>query len=113
MRDRAESQRALEALRASEERFRLLVDGVYGYAIFTLDARGRRISSWNEGARRAKGYTAGEIVGQHYEVLFTTEDRAAGLPRELLAQATRDGHLEVEGVASSARTAPAFPFAAR
>ena len=53
----------------SEERFRLLVQGVKDYAILMLDPEGR-IVSWNEGAQRIKGYTAAEIIGQHFQLLL-------------------------------------------
>jgi len=94
--DREQVDRALDALRASEERFRLLVDGVRDYAIFMLDANGL-VSSWNKGAERIKGWTAEEIVGQPYETFFTAEDRAANVPRELLASAAVNETHETEG----------------
>jgi PAS domain S-box-containing protein len=96
VRDRTEVDRALDALRASEERFRLLVDGVRDYAIFMLDADGR-VSSWNKGAERTKGWRAEEIVGQPYEAFFTSEDRVAGTPQRLLAATIREGSQEVSG----------------
>ncbi len=96
VRDRAIADRALEELRASEERFRLLVDGVRDYAIFMLDAAGR-VSSWNPGAQRIKGWTADEIIGKPYEWFFTPEDRVAGLPQQLLAGAISEGARDVVG----------------
>jgi PAS domain S-box-containing protein len=96
VRDRDVVERALEALRSSEERFRLLVDGVRDYAIFMLDAAGM-VSSWNRGAERIKGWTAEEIIGQPYERFFTPEDVAAGVPRMLLASVARDEVREIEG----------------
>ena len=96
VRDRTTADRALAALRASEERFRLLVEGVRDYAIFMLDPEGF-VSSWNKGAERTKGWRAEEIIGQSYEVFFTPEDRAAGLPQRLLASAIREGSVEVSG----------------
>ena len=96
VRDRAIEDRAIEQLRASEERFRLLVDGVRDYAIFMLDATGR-VSSWNRGAQRIKGWEADEIIGKPYEWFFTPEDRAAGVPQQLLAGATKEGVREVIG----------------
>ncbi len=96
VRDRLELDRALEDLRVSEERFRLLVDGVRDYAIFMLDARAR-ISSWNQGAARIKGWDAAEIIGQPYEVFFTPEDRAAGVPAALIAGVTKEGALDTMG----------------
>jgi len=94
VRDRDAVDRALEDLRASDERFRLLVDGVREYAIFMLDPEGR-VSSWNVGAQRSKGWSEHEILGKPYEILFTHEDRAARVPQRLLAAAARDGNHEV------------------
>ena len=96
VRDRVELDRAREDLRVSEERFRLLVDGVRDYAIFMLDAQAR-ISSWNQGAARIKGWDATEILGQPYDVFFTPEDRAAGVPAALIAGVTKEGALDTTG----------------
>jgi PAS domain S-box-containing protein len=92
--DRDAVERAFDSLRASEERFRLLVEGVREYAIFMLDPEGR-VSSWNTGTQRSKGWSESEILGEPYDVLFTPEDRAAGVPQRLLAAAVRDGNHEV------------------
>src|SRR5258708_13325203 len=78
-RDITERRAAQEALHDSERRFRLLVDGVVDYAIYMLDPSGT-ITNWNAGAERLKGYTADEIVGQHFSRFYTREDRAPGLP---------------------------------
>lgn len=78
------------ALRESEDRFRFLVDAVSEYAIFTLDPDGV-IESWNTGADRMKGYTHGEAVGRHFSMLYTAEDRDAGLPMRLLDGARAEG----------------------
>ena len=86
----------VDTLQASEERFRMLVDSVRGYAIFMLDVAGR-VTTWNLGAVRTKGWRADEIIGQPYEVFFTAEDRAAGLPAQLLARAMVEGELEELG----------------
>jgi PAS domain S-box-containing protein len=96
LRDRVELDRAREDLRLSEERFRLLVDGVRDYAIFMLDAHAR-VSSWNQGATRIKGWDTAEILGQPYEVFFSAEDRAAGVPAALIAGVTKDGALDTTG----------------
>ena len=91
----AERKLAEEALRESEERFRLLIEGIKDYAIFTLDTEGR-ISSWNEGAARLKGYSPEEIIGQHFSICRTPEDSAQGKPEQALQIATAEGHFEDE-----------------
>ncbi|MET7245242.1 MHYT domain-containing protein [Methylobacterium sp. EM32] len=97
--DRRVSQRAAReaaALRASEERYRLLLQSVTDYAIFMLDRDGV-VANWNSGARRIKGYEAGEIVGRHFSCFYTAEDRAAGVPARALATAAESGKFEAEG----------------
>ena len=84
------------ALRQSEERFRLLVNAVRDYAIFMLDPEGR-ISSWNSGAQRIKGYSASEIIGQHFSCFYTFEDLQAEKPQRELETATQVGYVEDEG----------------
>ena len=81
---------------ASEDRFGLLVRSVQDYAIFLLDPGGR-ISSWNAGAERIKGYAAEEIIGQHFSVFYPPEDVAAGKPARELEVAAEQGRLEDEG----------------
>jgi PAS domain S-box-containing protein len=76
--------------------FRRLVLGVRDYAIFMLSPAGE-IQSWNTGAERLKGYTAGEVVGQHFSVFYTDEDRAANHPAHVLGHAVADGRYEEEG----------------
>ena len=95
-RDMTERRAAQEELRRSEERFRLLVQGVLDYAIFMLDPAGY-ISSWNAGAERIKGYSADEIIGQHFSVFYPPEDVAAGKPAWELETAIAEGRLEDEG----------------
>jgi PAS domain S-box-containing protein len=95
-RDMTERRAAQEALRESEQRFRLLVQSVVDYAIFMLDTQGR-ITNWNAGAERLKGYTFNEIVNQHFSVFYTEEDRRAGAPAKALATAIAEGRFEAEG----------------
>jgi len=85
-----------EALRQSEERFRLLVDGVVDYAVYMLDAEGI-VSSWNVGAERIKGYRRDEIIGKHFSRFYTADEREAGRPWEELTLARRNGRAEDEG----------------
>jgi hypothetical protein len=79
-----------EELRRSEERFRLLVEGVSDYAIFMLDANGR-IVTWNVGAERIKGYTAREIIGQHFSIFYPDDVRESGWPEHELQVASEKG----------------------
>ena len=87
---------AFTELRASEERFRLLVQGVADYAIFMLDPNGF-VTNWNAGAARIKGYTAEEIVGQHFSRFYPEEDQQRRLPHTALETARRTGKYEAEG----------------
>jgi PAS domain S-box-containing protein len=83
-------------LHESERDFRLLVEGITDYAIYMLDLEGR-IANWNRGAERIKGYKAKEIVGQHFSVFYTPEDRAIDLPRKALETARKQKHFIAEG----------------
>jgi two-component system CheB/CheR fusion protein len=83
-------QRSQAALRESEERFRLLVESAHDYAIFMLDPQGN-VLSWNSGAERLTGHREQEIIGQSGAALFTTEDRAAGLPEREIRLAAESG----------------------
>jgi PAS domain S-box-containing protein len=85
-----------DSLEESEERFRLLVESVKDYAIFMLDAEGR-VTSWNAGAQRIKGYAADEIIGKHFSVFYTPEAVEARHPDSELRIATREGRYEEEG----------------
>lgn len=95
-RDLTDRRAAQEALRSSEERFRLLVQSVTDYAIYMLDPIGT-VTSWNSGAERFKGYRAEEILGQNFSRFYSEEDRMAGLPSRALATAEREGRFEAEG----------------
>ena len=92
-RDLTERHERIEELRQSEERFRLMIENVSDYAIFMLNPEGR-VASWNNGARRIKGYTAEEIIGRHFSVFYPADANAAGLPAKLLAMALKDGRVE-------------------
>ena len=89
--------REITERKRSEERFRLLVEGVKDYAIFMLDPQGR-IVSWNSGAEHMKGYRAEEIMGRHFSVFYTEEDLERGHPEEELRIATAEGTYEEEGI---------------
>jgi PAS domain S-box-containing protein len=86
-----------QALRDSEQRFQTVVEGMDDYAIFMLDAEGR-IASWNAGAQRINGWSAGEIIGQDLSVLFEPEAIRNGTPRQLLEIAAAQGSFRGEAV---------------
>jgi PAS domain S-box-containing protein len=80
----------------TDAQFRLLVESVSDYAIYLLDTAGR-VMSWNAGAERIKGYSAAEILGQHFSLFYLPEERAAGRPEQTLAQAAREGRMSTQG----------------
>jgi formate hydrogenlyase transcriptional activator len=94
--DVAERKRAEEALQSTEHRLHLLVESVTDYAIFQLDPQGR-VSSWNSGAQRIKGYTAEEMIGRHFSCFYTAEDIERGRPDDELRRAVSQGRIEDEG----------------
>jgi PAS domain S-box-containing protein len=83
-------------LMQSEQRRQQLVDGVQDYAIYWLDLAGR-VESWNSGAQRIQGYSASEIIGQHFSTFYTPHDRDKRLPQDALATALASGRFESEG----------------
>jgi PAS domain S-box-containing protein len=85
-----------EASRKSEEEIRLLVNRVQDYAIFMLDPAGN-VASWNEGARRIKGYEANEIIGRHFSCFYPQEDIQNGKPARELQRAVAEGHYQEQG----------------
>lgn len=93
--DLVEEQRGPTALAESERQFRMLVQGVSDYAIYMLDPEGR-ITNWNLGGERIKGYRAEEVIGRHFSMFYTPEDRAAGIPAQALETAAREGRYENE-----------------
>jgi PAS domain S-box-containing protein len=95
-RDLTERKAAEEALQRSQQQFALLVQGVTDYAIYMLDPSGR-VSSWNAGAQRIKGYLPHEIVGEHFSRFYTEEERAQGVPERALKIAADEGRFEKEG----------------
>ena len=93
----AELESNQQELRQSEERFRLVVEGVSDYAIFMLGPDGR-IASWNEGAERILGYEAFEVIGEHCSLFYAEGDVERGLPEEEVRVAASEGRFEQEGL---------------
>jgi PAS domain S-box-containing protein len=96
VRDETERREQEELLRQSEERYRLLVEQVTDYGIFMMDDKGR-IVSWNEGAKRIKGYQAQEIIGKYFSIFYPQEDIINGKPAYELQVARKVGKYEEEG----------------
>src|SRR6476646_3235908 len=96
---RGSSSRGLaeEALRDSEEKYRMLMDGIQDYAILMLDPQGKVIS-WNSGAERIKGYTVAEIIGRDFSCFFPPEDVKRGRPQEVLRRTVASGRHEEHGM---------------
>ncbi|OYQ29967.1 hybrid sensor histidine kinase/response regulator [Pseudomonas mandelii] len=92
-RDLTDRKMAEETLKQSEQQFRLLVQSVTDYAIYMLAPDGR-LTNWNQGAQRIKGYRPEEVIGQHFSIFYTPEDREAGEPQRALETATREGRFE-------------------
>ena len=95
-RDLTDRKMAEETLKQSEQQFRLLVQSVTDYAIYMLAPDGR-LTNWNPGAQRIKGYRPEEVIGQHFSLFYTPEDRAAGEPQRTLDSAVREGRFENGG----------------
>jgi hypothetical protein len=85
-----------DSSKVPSEEFRLLVESVMDYAIFLIDDTGH-VLTWNDGARRIKGYEAPDIIGRHFSAFYTPEDRADGRPGRLLDAARQHGRVEDEG----------------
>ncbi|MCU0070459.1 PAS domain S-box protein [Pseudomonas koreensis] len=92
-RDLTDRKMAEETLKQSEQQFRLLVQGVTDYAIYMLSPEGR-VTNWNPGAQRIKGYAPEEVIGRHFSMFYTPEDREAGEPQRSLETAVREGRFE-------------------
>ena len=85
------SEEALRRQNAELERYRIIVENIVDYVIFTLDAEGR-IDSWSPGARNVLGYSAEEALGREYSLVFTPEEIESGEPQKEMAEAARNGH---------------------
>jgi PAS domain S-box-containing protein len=89
-------QLKLQAIRQSEERFRLVVESLQDYAVFMMDPSGR-VSTWNLGAERIVGWSQQEAIGKLFGSFYTAEDEAKGLPGQALKESALAGRYEDEG----------------
>jgi len=89
-------ENSFKAAQTSDGRYRLLIEAITDYAIYMLDREGR-VTSWNPGARRFKGYEADEIIGRHFSTFYTDAERSQNVPTLALAEAERTGRFEREG----------------
>ena len=96
-RDNSARGRAEGALGVSEEKYRMLLDGVQDYAIFMLDPLGQ-VVSWNAGAERIKGYSAEQIIGRNFSCFFSPESISRGRPEEVLRMTAASGRHEENGM---------------
>ncbi len=94
--DISDRKRIEAELQTSEERYRQTVENLRDYAIFTLDQEGR-ITSWSEGAFQVKGYSADEVIGKHFSIFSTQQDRQAGTPQQEFSEVVASGRSETEG----------------
>ena len=91
-----EKARSEASLHRSEQSLRALLQGVTDHAIYTLDPHGI-VTSWNAGGTRIKGYAERDVLGRHFSIFYTPEDRDAGLPAQMLQEVARHGKFEAEG----------------
>ena len=96
MRDISVRMKTEEKLRESQRQLRAMIDGIRDHAILMLDPEGR-VLNWSEGARRVKGYEAGEILGRNFSCFYPPEEIERGHPQQVLQRASEDGHYEEEG----------------
>jgi PAS domain S-box-containing protein len=94
--ERKDEPQSKVALSENEERFRLLIDSLQDYSVFPLSVEGR-VSNWNLGAERLKGYTTEEALGLHISRFFPEEENAERVPERILNRAETDGRAEYEG----------------